>query len=406
MIAEVHSYGKIAGSEIAHLGLRMMQSVNVTETKHTVETYFAPAARADCSSLHGSRAAFMANHVAVTLLEAIPDFAVVLNKERQIIAANSRMLRALNINADSVVGMRPGEVIHCANLDGAPGGCGTGQQCASCGAVNAIIDSLQSRQPVTHEARLSTAAGAMDLLVQATFVTVETCEFVVMAMRDISSEKRRQVLERVFFHDVLNTVGGVYGLSEFLLEEELDPDTESECKQNIHRLSQLAIEEITTHRQLLAAERGDLAVKRTEVAVSTLLQDVISLYQHHRVAHARTLQLVEVPGITLHTDEQLLRRILANLVKNALEATPKGGTVTVHADDRGSEIAFVVHNPGVMPDEVQQMIFQRSFSTKGEYGRGVGTYSIKLFAESYLNGHITFTSREVDGTTFTLTLPK
>ncbi len=49
-------------------------------------------------------------------------------------------------------------------------------------------------------------------------------------------------------------------------------------------------------------------------------------------------------------------------------------------------------------------MFQRSFTTKGE-GRGLGTYSMKLLSERYLNGRVEFTSSPEHGTTFTAVYP-
>ena len=66
----------------------------------------------------------------------------------------------------------------------------------------------------------------------------------------------------------------------------------------------------------------------------------------------------------------------------------------------------MVSNPEIMPQEVQFQIFQRSFSTKGEVGRGIGTYSMKLFGERYLGGKVDFVSYSPEGTTFRLSLPK
>jgi len=381
-----------------------------TETRavdQSPNTYFASAERADEAALRVARAAFLADSLAMTLLEAMPDFAVVLNQQRQIIAANSKIVQAIGLESDeALVGKRPGEVIHCTNVEGAPDGCGTGENCASCGAINAVLDALGTHETVTREARMVTLGGALDFQVKATFFTLNDGEYVVAVMRDISAEKRREVLERVFFHDVLNTIGGIYGLAEYLQEEGLDPEVERECKRNVHRLSKLVIEEIISHRQLLAAERGNLHVTCSDVHIPTLLYELTALYRHHRVGEARTLQLGEVPDITLTTDDQLLRRVLANLVKNALEAVPKCSTVTVTAEDRGDAMAFLVHNPGVIPDEVRAHIFQRSFSTKGGRGRGIGTYSIKLFTEQFLRGHVSFTSTKEGGTTFTVMLPK
>jgi len=49
-------------------------------------------------------------------------------------------------------------------------------------------------------------------------------------------------------------------------------------------------------------------------------------------------------------------------------------------------------------------LFQRSFSSKGS-GRGLGTYSMKLFGEKYLDGEVSFESDRIKGTTFTISLP-
>jgi sensor histidine kinase regulating citrate/malate metabolism len=102
----------------------------------------------------------------------------------------------------------------------------------------------------------------------------------------------------------------------------------------------------------------------------------------------------------------LLRRVLSNMLKNGLEATAPGQTVTLNCSERGQSVAFTVHNREVMSAHVQLQIFQRSFSTKAQTGRGIGTYSIKLLGEQYLGGKVEFTSREPDGTSFVLTIPK
>jgi signal transduction histidine kinase len=103
----------------------------------------------------------------------------------------------------------------------------------------------------------------------------------------------------------------------------------------------------------------------------------------------------------------LLRRVLTNLVKNALEACATGETVTLGAgyDVESDAVWFKVHNPAVMPRKVQQQVFTRSFSTKGS-GRGLGTYSIRLITEQYLAGRVSFVSAPEVGTTFTVRYPR
>ena len=107
---------------------------------------------------------------------------------------------------------------------------------------------------------------------------------------------------------------------------------------------------------------------------------------------------------TLLTDRTILSRVLGNLAKNALEASPAGGRVTLNCHRSTSGGAFTCHNSGCMRAEVQLQMFQRSFSTKGR-GRGVGTYSVKLLTEKYLQGRVGFSSTAQSGTTFEVALP-
>ena len=136
-----------------------------------------------------------------------------------------------------------------------------------------------------------------------------------------------------------------------------------------------------------------------------LLQGAVELYRRHPVAQGRHLCLH--PGaqdIAVVGDRTLLSRVLCNLLKNALEACRSGETVTAGCAQLDGQVEFHVHNPGVIPRDVQLQIFQRSFSTKGA-GRGVGTYSIKLLTERYLHGRVSFTSTPEQGTTFQVRYP-
>ena len=339
------------------------------------------------------------------VLETFPGGTVVLDENRQIIAANKIFLNYLGLQVkEEVLGKRPGELVGCRVPPTAPGGCGTGKECRHCGLVNTVVDAITSGETATGECRIALASGnALDMSVAATAAMVADSPVVFVGLEDIGGRKRREVLEKTFFHDLMNTAGGMRG-SLGLLEEELAGIGDADLVSMIVRLAQNLVEEIQAFRQLSAAERQDLAVEMKLVDIRALLKELVTLYANHQVAEGKTLLVSNPDDLRAHTDPRILHRVLGNLIKNALEATAVGGTVRVEATQDGRQTTFHVSNPGVMPPEVKLQMFQRSFSTKGE-GRGIGTYSVKLLGEHYLGGRVSFTSEEGQGTCFTLEIP-
>jgi hypothetical protein len=315
----------------------------------------------------------------------------------------------LNCALADILGKRPGELVGCQNADTGPDGCGTSAECLVCGAVNAILASQEGLRSVVRECRIlltKPVAGAMDLSVSATAVTVADESLTICVLRDISDQKRLSVLARMFFHDVLNTAGSIRGVTELLREEASSGSPHDEELAQLAELADQLVEEIQAQRDLTYAESGDLEPDVGPVDPRALLERLRASYARHPVARGRAIELAEVWNGRVLTDERLLRRVLGNMLKNALEATKPGDRVTVRCSEQGREVVFSVHNAQVMPPEVQMQVFQRSFSTKAKTGRGIGTHSMKLLGERYLGGHVAFTSRAPEGTTFTLTLPK
>ncbi len=375
------------------------------------DTYFASPERADSEVLWAVRKTFIASHVAVRLLDAVPEPAMVLYETRQIIIANSTLLSMLGMKSiEEMIGMRPGELLSCIHADEMPAGCGTSKACRYCGAGQAIVDCLVRGKIAGQECRISTNSdkdgGALDVFVQVTPVSAGDHDYAVLHMRDISADRRRAVLERVFFHDLTNSVFGLRSIAESLRNRSSGAETDKELREFLYRAAVQISDELAGHRQLLLAERGDLRPQFDRVRVADIVEAIETIYRYCDLSVNKKIAVLNAPDIEIITDALLLQRVLSNLVKNALEATPSGGTVSLAAYDCGENVDFVVGNPGVMPEDVQEQIYQRSFSTKEGIGRGIGTYSVKLIGERYLQGQVSFISAEPDGTQFTISLPK
>lgn len=401
-------------------------------SRHEPETFFAPPERGDSDEILALSRQLERDETTQRLLDAIPGFAVVLDDHRQIVAANSRTRSLLNDpkvtelstcatidkarrsiqNPEAApIGLRPGEAFGCIRAWEAPSGCGTSEHCKTCGVAIALCSARDGTRS-SEECSIVIDQGALEFDAVVTPFDFRGHRLVVLALRDISGEKRRRALERFFFHDVLNTAGGLQGLCDVVTElqatEPMDQSGQdgeaAEYLELMHRAAGYLVREIRAQQQLMAAEAGELEANPEPLQLLPFLQEIVRLSEHLDVAEGRPIRVLGDEA-TLTTDSTILHRVILNLVKNALEASEPGHAVTIAASATGSDIRISVHNDSVMPETVRLQIFRRSFSTKAAQGRGLGTYSVKLLTEGALQGDVDFVSREGEGTTFTVRLP-
>lgn len=377
----------------------------------TLETKFAPACRATEEVLVTQTNQIQQIPMLDSMFSTVPNAVLILNDERQIIYANLAFRQMLGISdLQQILGMRPGEAVNCIHANETEGGCGTTEACSQCGAALAILKAQKGMADV-QECRILTnsqdeSLTALDLRVWATPNEFGDETYTVFSLADISDEKRRRVLERIFFHDIINTAGAIQGLVDMYIATD-DPEElrDSGINTMLAQASTQLVDEIQAQSQLMAAESGELTVKPTTFETKTLLHQLVDVYRNHMVAEDRLICVApDVSAVTLSSDRALLGRVIGNMIKNALEASSPGETVTVGCEHYFDYVRFWVHNPKVMPKHVQLQVFQRSFSTKGD-GRGLGTYSMKLLTENYLQGRISFESKPDEGTTFMSTYP-
>src|SRR5262249_56349003 len=100
-----------------------------------------------------------------------------------------------------------------------------------------------------------------------------------------------------------------------------------------------------------------------------------------------------------------LRRGVLNLLQNALEAMPEGGTVTLEGQGMATHVQLQVRDTGSgIPAAQLAQIFEPLYTTKAE-GTGLGLYIVQEIVTAH-EGQITMESVEGQGTTFTITLPR
>jgi two-component system, OmpR family, sensor kinase len=180
-------------------------------------------------------------------------------------------------------------------------------------------------------------------------------------------------------------------------------------REESHRLAHI-IEDLFT---LTRADAGQYPLQLREVYLDELAADVLRRTRSLAISKEIMLTSAIQPELALQADEDLLRRMLLNLVDNAIKYTPPGGKVHLECQREGEEYALSVTDTGAgIPAELQARIFERFFRadkarsrSEGDTGGAGLGLSIALWIAEAHHGRLELTRSDATGTMFTAWLP-
>jgi len=210
-------------------------------------------------------------------------------------------------------------------------------------------------------------------------------------------------------HEINNPLAGILTYSKLMVRlldtDPVDEQTRAACVRNL-KLVQRESERCTAIvRNLLEfARQRPLAL--TEVETAAVLDEALSLIAHQAKLYGIAIERQAGPLPKLKADFGQLRQAIVNIVLNACEAMPSGGTVRITGKtvDNGKAVELGVTDtgPGIPPDKLAK-IFDPFFTTK-EKGTGLGLSVVYGIIERH-GGTISATSEVGHGTTFVIRLP-
>jgi PAS domain S-box-containing protein len=206
-------------------------------------------------------------------------------------------------------------------------------------------------------------------------------------------------------HDIRNPLQAITG-DMYLIKEELKTMPEGENKQAVFE-SIDAVNENLTYIDKIVSDLQDytrpLKPNIQEANLSELIEGTISTINIPKRIELTTE--IKDNSKAIKTDVAYLRRILTNLITNAVQAMPNEGELTIKANKKIDKIVISVQDTGVgIPEEVKTKMFTPLFTTKSK-GQGLGLAVVKRLVES-LKGEITFESQPNKGTKFKVELPQ
>jgi len=154
---------------------------------------------------------------------------------------------------------------------------------------------------------------------------------------------------------------------------------------------------------LFRMEQGNYQFRPQAVDLADVVHKVAADLESQAASKDVSLVLRQSGRSTARAEELLSDSMLANIVKNAFEAEPEGGTVSITVEGAGPRVSLHVHNSGVVSERVRERFFEKYATTGKSAGLGLGTYSALLMARVQ-EGDITLHSTEDAGTTVSVRL--
>ncbi len=237
---------------------------------------------------------------------------------------------------------------------------------------------------------------------------------VLASSEDIAERRRaeqlREEVERITRHDLKGPLNGIIGLPNLLMD---DPNLTDEQRQALRMVTDAGyrmLRMINVSLDIYKMETGRYRFSPDEVDLLDVARRLVGEMRHR--AGARGLEMSVLldgrePGdkdaLVIPGEELLLYSMLGNLLENAIDASPRGGRVTVSLRRQDAQAVLAVHNMGAVPEAVRGRFFEK-YATHGKSsGTGLGAYSARLIARTH-GGDIAFTTSEAEGTTITVRL--
>ena len=247
---------------------------------------------------------------------------------------------------------------------------------------------------------------------------VEFDEGIVYAFRNLTQERALDELKSDFVatasHELRTPLAAIYGCAKTLQRPGLDLAREDQQRllaviaEESERLTRI-VGDILLASQI---DSGRLRLRNQEMDVAAVVHDVVDEVRTALNGNEGITLALAAPDrvLSLSGDEDKLRQVLLNLIDNAVKYSPDGGAVQVLVEERENGLRIAVRDEGLgIPHGEQRLIFGKFYRVDPQLTRGVGGTGLGLYICRELvrrmEGRLSVTSREGEGSTFVVDLP-
>jgi PAS domain S-box-containing protein len=218
-----------------------------------------------------------------------------------------------------------------------------------------------------------------------------------------ASVRLREEVERMSRHDLKTPLNSVIAVSRLLRESAKLSREDEELLSIVERAGYRILSMVNLSLDIFRMEQGTYQFRAQAVDLSEVARKVAADLESQAASKDVVINLKQSGRSTARAEEVLSYSMLANLVKNAIEAAPEASVVTVTVEGAGDAVSVHVHNEGEISPKVRPHFFQKYVTTGKHGGVGLGAYSARLMARVQ-QGEITMHSALDAGTTISVRL--
>jgi PAS domain S-box-containing protein len=245
-------------------------------------------------------------------------------------------------------------------------------------------------------------------------IRIGSVSFLQWILRDISERlelaELRTDLTSMIFHDLRSPIGNIISSLEVLQATIMDDDETIQSVLSIAmRSSRRASRLVESLLDLDRLETNRAVLNMSQASIGALVAEAVEEIHPTAEAKGQLLRMELAPKLpTLEIDVDMIRRVLINLLENAIKYTRSGDQITVKADARDGELIISVADsgPGIPAEDLDKIFDKFTRVTKDDRpkGLGLGLAFCRLAVEAH-GGKIWVESEEGKGSTFSFTLP-
>ncbi|WP_051261661.1 sensor histidine kinase [Desulfovibrio inopinatus] len=279
---------------------------------------------------------------------------------------------------------------------------------------NCPITDRQQRLDNSERVLLTFDKNTVPILKTVSQVKIEGRPHLVEIFVDMTeqkkSEKLKEDIQNIIRHDLKAPLNGIISVPDILLDSLDLSEEDATLLRCVQESGFRMLRMINMSLDLYKMETGVYVYSPEKMNFSSVLRTVLnelaSIFRSkHVVVEVRCKDAEDCVSrpLDIYAEELLLYSLLSNLIRNAIEASPSGASVTITVDT-GRSLRVAIHNEGVIPESIRTSFFDK-YSTCGKIGgTGLGTYAAMLITTT-MGGTIAMESSEENGVTISVDIP-